>query len=139
MACDTTIEAFQESQEATEPWNGLATDSLDQGNPLETDLRQGRELAISSKLVSRYLANPGEQGPNFSLLSNACGNHECLNGRQQVSSLQSTTGGDDTEDKDEEILRLRLAALEIRIKLEKLKKRRLKSAQRKINYNAIYV
>lgn len=85
------------------------------------------------------MANPGEQKPNFSLPSNVCGNHECLNGRQQVSSSQSTTGGDDAEDKDEEILRLQLAALKIRIKLEKLKKRRLKSAQRKINYNAMYV
>lgn len=49
------------------------------------------------------------------------------------------TGGDDAEDEDEEILRLQLAALKIHIKLEKLKKRRLKSAQRKINYNAMYV
>lgn len=82
VACDTTTEAFQESQEATKPWDGLATDSLNQSNPLETDLWQGRELAISSEPVSGYLANHGKQGPNFSLPSNICGNHECLNGRQ---------------------------------------------------------
>ena len=76
VACNTMTKVFQKSQKATEPWDGIAADSLNQGNPLETDLWQGRELAISSELVSGYLANPGEQGPNFSLPSNACGNHE---------------------------------------------------------------
>lgn len=122
-------EVSQKSQEAIGPWNRLATDSIDQGNPPETDLGQGGQLAIGSEQISKYsLVNSSEQGLNFFLSSLARGNHGYLDGRQQVSSLHSTTGGDYTEDEDEEILWLQLATLEIRIKLKRLKQKKLKRA-----------
>lgn len=130
VTCDA-----QTSQEARGPWVGLGTDSIAQGNPLETEIWQGGHLATGSDQAAAYSqADSSEQGPNLFLPSSvthgARGNDECLNDQQQVSSLPSKAGGGDTDDEDVEILLLKLEALDTRMKLRRLQKK-LEGAQLK--------